>query len=100
MAGITVKHKIYAFCNGGSRGWFPILAMAEDGNTLAGHICSSSGFFHHDIGITSTWQHDKYNAHYGAGNWEIEWVDNPKNHEGLQAAYALNQELGKQSDPK
>jgi hypothetical protein len=32
--------KIYCFCNGGSPGWYVVMAMAEDGHVLASHVCS------------------------------------------------------------
>jgi hypothetical protein len=84
--------KIYCFCNGGSPGWYVVMAMAEDGHVLASHVCSEEGFFKHDIGITSTWKHDIYEAHCPAG-YELEWVDEPKQHEGLKAACEKNQAL-------
>lgn len=87
------KHKIYIFNNGGSPGWYSAMAIADDGHCLAQHICSSEGFMPHDMGITSNWKHENYNKHFGEGNWELEWVPDPRNHAGLDAAYALNQTL-------
>lgn len=84
------KKKIYCFNNGGSRDWYEAVAIAEDGTVLAGHICSHESFMRHDLGIDSTWKHESYNAHYGEGNWELEWISDPRNHEGLQAACKLN----------
>ena len=86
--------KIYAWVNSG-RGTDMqfVSAMAEDGTILAGHLSSSESFAKHDIGIGSDWKHDKYDAHYPEG-WAIEWVDDPKSHEGLLAAYELNQKAG------
>lgn len=89
------RHKIYCFNNGGSPGWYGAVAIADDGHCLAQHICSHEGFMQHDLGMTSTWKHDNYNARFGEGNWELEWVPDPKNHAGLKAAYALNQQLAK-----
>jgi hypothetical protein len=94
---VTV-HKIYCFNNGGGDQWYQAMAMADDGHVVGQHICSGPGFMRHDLGITSDWKHDGYNAHFGEGNWELEWVDNPKTHEGLQAAYKLNQELRKAAE--
>lgn len=90
----TVKHKIYCFNNGGSPGWFHAVAIADDGHCLAQHVCSDEGFMPHDLGITSNWKHDNYNEHFGEGNWELEWVSDPETHEGLLAAFALNEALG------
>lgn len=87
------KPKIFVLCNSCSRQWHHVMAMAEDGTHLAGHVCSDHGFISHDMGFTSDWKHDQYNRHYPDG-WELVMVDDPKNHEGLQAAYELNQAMG------
>lgn len=97
-ASCTRKRRIYCFNNGGSPGWLSACAMAEDGHCLAQHICSHESFMLHDLGMISDWKHDQYNAHFGEGNWELEWVSNPRTHEGLQAAFALNQKLREQHD--
>lgn len=86
--------KIFCFVNGGSPGWFSALAICEDGHCLAGHTCSSEGWAQHDLGIGSDWKHDKYREHCPNG-FELVWVDDPKTHPGLQAAYLLNQELAR-----
>ena len=86
-------HTIYCFNNGGSPGWYQAMALADDGHLLAQHICSDVYFMRHDLGITSNWKHDDYNAHFGPGKWRLEWVDDVLTHDGLQAAYALNQKL-------
>ena len=67
-------------------------ALSEDGWGLGSHVSSSESFAKHDIGLTSDWHHDTYRAHYPDG-YEVEWVDDPKNHEGVERAYALNQAL-------
>lgn len=87
------KHKIYCFNNGGSHGWMHAVAIADDGHVLAEHVCSSEGFMSHDLGITSTWKHENYNAHFGEGRWVLEWVSNPSDHAGLQEAFRLNAAL-------
>ena len=87
-----MKHTIY--CAGYDNPWgFQVTALADDGHVLAGHMCSNYTYAKHDIGITSAWQHEHYDAHFGAGNWELEWVDDPKTHPGWQAALALNHAL-------
>ena len=86
-------HKIFCFNNGGARGWMYAVAIGDDGHCLAQHVCSSEDFMPHDLGITSNWKHENYNKHFGEGNWELEWVSNPKNHAGLDAALVLNQQL-------
>lgn len=87
---------IYCFINQRSLENYYVMAMAEDGNVLAGHLSSSEMWARHDIGVTSDWKHDNYAAHYPDG-YELEWVDDPRKHAGLQAAYALNQELGRKA---
>jgi len=93
---MNIKHKIYCFNNSvGKTDWNHVLAVADDGHCLAGHICSHEYYFKHDIGITSNWQHDKYNKHFGEGNWELVWLDEvaPGKYPELDAAMALNQQL-------
>jgi hypothetical protein len=91
------KKKIYGFNNGGSPGWHHAVAIGEDGAVIDGHICSDEGYMLHDLGIEhSTWKHDSYDKHFGAGNWEIEWVpsDKVKTHPGLLKAIELNKTVG------
>lgn len=87
-----MRKKIYCFNNGGQPGLLLAVAVCEDGHCLAQHVCSSEGFMPHDLGMVGTWKHDIYNSHCGEGNWELEWVPNPKEHEGLKEAFRLNQE--------
>jgi hypothetical protein len=70
-----------------------VTALAEDGNALAQHCCSNRSYAEHDIGIKGTWEHEHYDAHYGAGNWTLEWVEDPATHPGWNAALAKNKEL-------
>ena len=93
-----MKHQIFCFSNGISGCFLRAIAIADDGHVLAQHLCSSIGFMGHDLGITSDWKHENYNKHFGDGNWELEWVDEPKIHEGVQQAYKLNQELSRIED--
>lgn len=93
-----MKHKIYCINNGGSKdcgGWWNALAIADDGHILAQHICSHESFMPHDLGITSTWKHENYNAHFGENNWELEWVSDPEKHEGFLKAVKLYKSLPK-----
>jgi hypothetical protein len=67
-----------------------MVALAEDGTGLAGHICSSHDWAPHDMGIAPDgWKRDIYAAHYPQG-FEMIWVDDPTpgKHAGLDAAYA------------
>lgn len=67
--------KIYCFINGKIQGIgdLSVVALAEDGEQLAGHVSSSESYAKHDIGINSTWKHDKYKAHYPDG-YELVWL--------------------------
>lgn len=82
------KPKIFGFCNGGSRGWYEVLAVTEDGTCLASHCCSHPGFGPGDIGVTTNWKHELYWAHYPNG-FVMEWVEDPKSHDGLNAALRI-----------
>lgn len=86
------KGKIFCWINSGKgTDWNVVIAMAEDGTSLASHVSSSEPWAKHDIGITSDWKHEKYRDHYPDG-FELVWVEgDPREHEGLMAAYALNQ---------
>ena len=92
----TAKPRIFCFINSHAPENYYVLAMAEDGNVLGSHLSSSPMWARHDIGLDSEWKHDEYGKHYPNG-YELEWVDNPRTHAGLQAAYALNQELGRKA---
>jgi hypothetical protein len=86
--------KIYVFCNNCSPGWHSMVAVAEDGTHLAGHICSNHGYANHDMGISATgWKRDKYAAHYPDG-FEVVGVEDPKpgQHAGLDEALRRNLE--------
>lgn len=82
--------KIYGFNNGGSPGWYTALALSEDGQVLASHVCSADFYMPHDLGMNgqSDWKHDVYNKALGEGQWQTEFVprDRISKHEGLQAA--------------
>lgn len=85
-----MKPKIFVFINNCEPEWVVPLAIAEDGTCLASHASSSEAWAWFDIGLTSDRKHDAYNLHY-PGGYELVRVDRPKEHEGLMAAYALNQ---------
>jgi len=87
--------RIFVWINTGQgTDWQVGMAMAEDGAYLASHVSSSLAWAKHDMGVTphngDNWKHAAYAAHYPEG-FELIWVDHPKTHEGLMAAYALNQ---------
>lgn len=86
--------KIFVYCYpGGVREGDVIgYALAEDGHCLASHLSSNKNFSKHDMGTTSDWKHDLYSKHYPDG-FELEWVNDPDNHDGVSEAYKLNQTL-------
>ena len=85
-------NKIYLFCEPSDAfgHGFAGYALAEDGTGICGHFSSSIAFSKHDLGLTSDWKHDLYASHYPDG-YDLEWVDDPDNHEGFQKAFELNQ---------
>jgi hypothetical protein len=92
---------IYGFNNGGSPGWFSGQLLAEDGAGLGGHICSHEGYMPHDLGIldgSRPDRHETFQRHYPDG-YRMEFVSlaDVKSHEGLMAAYKLNQENNDES---
>ena len=88
------KKRIYVWCNSCSRDWHSALAMDEDGHVLAEHMCSHHGFIPHDMGIDEDgWKRDDYEKAHPDG-WTIEYVEDPKNHAGVDAAWVKNQALG------
>lgn len=81
------KPKIFCWINGKYGENFAVLAMAEDGKILAQHVSSTKEYGLHDIGINSDWKHDKYRKYYPDG-YELVWVEDCENHQGLQQAYS------------
>jgi hypothetical protein len=86
------QKKIYCFINGSMSLGLIVAAVSEDGVGLCSHCSSSINFAKHDIGYNSDWKHDIYNKEYPNG-WKLVWVDNPKEHEGLQNALKKNKAL-------
>jgi hypothetical protein len=87
-----MKPKIYIFINGKyTSGDVVPIAVSEDGDVLASHLCSSEGFVAYDMGITGTRKHDTYNSKYPDG-WELEYVpcDKVDGHAGIEKAFELN----------
>lgn len=68
-----------------------MVAIAEDGAFLAGHVCSHHGFAMHDMGINPDgWKRDKYAEHYPNG-FDVEFVESKDidTHPGLNAAFRV-----------
>lgn len=88
-----MKHKIFCFNNGGPENFLTAIALGDDGQLAASHICSDESFMRGDLGIVGECKHEIYNRIYGAGNWELEWVPRPREHAGLAAATELHVKL-------
>lgn len=97
-----MKPKIYCFSNvvGGGEGL--AVALAEDGTFLGSHWCSHEGFVPHDLGVEEGARmdrHEHYKEHYPDG-YEMEFVRaaDVDEHEGLMAAFELNQKHADEDD--
>jgi hypothetical protein len=80
---------IYVFCNqkncDGSGDWHSMIAVAEDGTALAGHICSSHSWAMHDMGVNEDgWKRELYAAHYPNG-FRVIWLGTQSEKEELIA---------------
>lgn len=87
---------IYGFNNGGSRGWYSGVLLAEDGTGMGGHCCSHEGYMRHDLGIlegSRPDRHEVFQKHYPDG-YRMDFVpaEEVLKHPGLEAAYQKNQE--------
>lgn len=87
------KPIIFVFCNACAKQWHSIVALAEDGTGLAGHLCSDHAYIGHDMGFTSAWKHDLYDKHY-PGGWQLTYVDaeDIEVHARLREAVARNKQ--------
>jgi len=92
---------IYGFNNGGERGWMHAQLLAQDGTALGSHVCTSEGYMRHDLGIyegSRTDRHKTFAKHYPDG-YRMDFVEGSDvlTHEGLKAAFKLNQEQGEKA---
>jgi hypothetical protein len=90
-----MKPKIYVFSNVPGGGDGACLALAEDGTVLGSHWCSHEEWAKHDLGViegSRPDRHKTYAAHYPSG-YEMVFVPSSdvRKHDGITAAYALNQ---------
>lgn len=87
---------IYCFNNGGIHDMLHAIAMAEDGNVVGAHICSSESFMLKDLGITNDLSGKRagYEKHYPDG-YVLQWIETSEaaTHPGLMEAYKKNQAL-------
>lgn len=85
--------KVYLIDNGVCTGFGDHhgLAVADDGEVLAEHICSSPGYFRHDL-HDSSHRHEAYARKFGgwgAGNY-YDLIEKPTD-EQREAVWAANQ---------
>lgn len=93
--------KIYCFNNGRldrEEELYHGLAVGEDGHVLAQCLSSSLDWIKRDLGLApdSKKKHDIYIRHFTKG-FELEWVEDPASHEGLQIAQDRNRLLAEEA---
>ena len=87
--------EIYVFVNGGEPGWYSVQALTEDGEFIAGHICSHPGYGPHDMGFSSDWKHEAYRERYPQG-FRLVWIDDVRGDARLSAAHAKHMAAGEE----
>lgn len=93
---------IYGFNNGGSPGWYSGCLLASDGEGMGGHVCSNEGYMPHDLGVlegSRPDRHEGFQKHFPDG-YRMDFIPSSevRTHEGLEAAYKLNQEKAKAAE--
>ena len=86
---------IFGFNNGGSPGWYSAVLIAEDGEGLGGHCCSSEAYMPHDLGIlegSRPDRHEGFREHYPDG-YRMEFVHHTDPR--IIVAFERNAELAK-----
>lgn len=99
------KPKIYIFpAHANPRGDCAFIAVAEDGDEVAGHVSSSEEFGKFDMGITAhpeqgpaTRKHVEYRKKYPNG-YELEYVPDWKAHPFLSKQAEQNKATDQSSD--
>lgn len=94
---------IYAFSNVRGGGDGVCYAMAQDGTVLGSHWCSNEAYAPHDLGVLEGARpdrHEDYRKHYADG-YRMDFVRTADvlAHEGLQAAWKLNEQQAEASPP-
>ena len=84
--------KIYLTCFPNGHGDVMGQAVREDGVPLAGHLSSDMGWAKHDLGLTSDWKHEIYQAKCPEG-YELIWIDDPHTDPRWQDVLAKNKAL-------
>lgn len=91
--------RIYCFVNGGEDGWWNMVALSEDGEFLAGHVCSHPSFGPHDMGLVGEWKHDRYNERYPDGFELVWWPGKPGDNADIMAAHQRHLDAGEAGTP-
>ena len=80
---------IYGFLEGPApTGGWEVTATCECGVRLLRHISVKAEDAQHDIGVTSSEQHELYRDHCSKQHqgepFKVEWVDDPSNYQGVR----------------
>lgn len=104
--GVSVEElpAIYGFNNGGSPGFYHAVLVAEDGECLGSHLCSSEHYVPGDLGLLDGHRpdrHETFREHY-PGGYRMVYVphDRVHTHAGLDAACRRNAERAEAEDER
>lgn len=89
---LKAKSKIYLTCFPDGHSDVLGQAVREDGVPLAGHLSSDIGWAKHNLGLTSDWKHEIYQARCPEG-YELIWIDDPHTDPRWQDVLAKNNAL-------
>lgn len=95
---------IVGFNNGGSPGFMHGQLVAEDGNGMGSHLCSSEGYMYGDLGINKgarSDRHEGFREHYPDG-YRMAFIKgkNVKNHKGRIILFERNQAIAETEEIK
>lgn len=83
---------IYGFNNGGEPGWYRAELIADDGEHMGGHLCSSEAYMRSDLGIledSAPYRHEGFRKKYPDG-YRMDFL--PYDAPEILAAMKLNKE--------
>lgn len=91
---------IYGFNNGGNPGFYIGCLISEDGDFLGSHLCSDESYMLHDLGIlegSRPDRHEGFQECYPDG-YRMEFIrlEDVADHEGLDRAYTILEQKGKE----
>ncbi|MBA2392573.1 MAG: hypothetical protein H0V70_07485 [Ktedonobacteraceae bacterium] len=81
--------KMYGFLEGPApTGGWEVTVTCQCGMRLVRHISAKAEDARHDVGVTSSEQHALYHnhcsEHHQGEPFQVEWVDDPSNYQGLR----------------